>query len=309
MKDYYKILGVQENSTDDEIKKQYRKLSKEFHPDVNPEGSEKFKEIAEAYENIGTQQKRSEYDQKRKNPFSNNIDDFFANMFNGGNPFRQNARKNAPDKIIKMGVTILESYLGADKTITYIKNNACNHCNGGGGEQQKCGSCGGNGFQIKTFGTGFMVQQVRTTCESCGGRGYTLIHKCYYCDGRGVKSESHQISIKIPHGIDDGQFMKLKNLGDFHMGEYGDLVLQVQMIKDDVWDKINNDLIYKLFLNYEDIKKDNYLIPHPSGDLNVSAPKIFDTSRPLRVRGKGFGGGDMYINLYVRVDRVTEIVQ
>jgi DnaJ-class molecular chaperone len=93
------------------------------------------------------------------------------------------------------------------------------------------------------------------------------------------------------------------------MGEYGDLVLQIQMVKDEFWDKINNDLIYKLFLNYDDIKKDSYLIPHPHGDINVTAPKIFDTSRPLRVRGKGFGGGDMYINLHVRVDRTTEIVQ
>ena len=308
MKDYYKILGVEENSTEDEIKKQYRKLSKEFHPDINPNGADRFKEIAEAYEHIGNSDKRAEYDMSRKNPFSNaNMGDFFSNMFNGGNPFRQNMRKNVPDRIVKVPITIFESFLSAEKTITYNKNNACASCSGKGGEQQICNTCDGKGFHLKTFGTGFMVQHVRTGCDTCGGRGYTLIHKCYYCDGRGVKIETNQVSIKLPHGIDDGQFLKLKGLGDFYDGEYGDLVLQIQINKDDVWDKVGNDLIYKLYLNYRDLNKDSYLISHPHGDLNVSAPKILDTSRPLRVRGKGFGGGDMYINIHVKIDRTTEI--
>lgn len=310
MKDYYKILGVEENSTEEEIKKQYRKLSKEFHPDINPQGAEKFKEIAEAYEFLGNTSKRSEYDAIRKNPFGNtNMSDFFSNMFNNGNPFRQNVRKSSPDKIIKVPITILESFLASEKTITYNKNNSCGGCSGSGGEQQLCNTCDGKGFHLRAFGTGFMVQHVRTTCETCGGRGYTLIHKCYHCDGRGVKIHAHQISIKLPHGIDDGQFLKLKDLGDFYNGEYGDLVIQIQMTKDDLWDKVGNDLVYNLYLNYKDLKKDNYLISHPHGDLSVSAPKILDTRRPLRVRGKGFSGGDMYINIHVKIDRTMEIVE
>jgi molecular chaperone DnaJ len=304
MKDYYKILGVEENASDEDIKKQYRKLSKEYHPDLNPQGAETFKEIAEAYENIGSTSKRAEYDNRRKNPFNgNNLDDLFNSMFSGGNPFRQQQRKSAPDKIIKLAITIQESFLSSEKNITYLRNGACNTCKGSGGEQQRCNTCGGLGFQLKTFGTGFMVQQIRTNCETCGGRGYTLIHKCYYCDGRGVKAESHQINIKIPHGIDDGQFIKLKSLGDFNQGEYGDLVLQIQILPDESWQKMGNDLVYKVFLDYEDLKRPNYLIPHFHGELSVTAPKIFDTSKPLRVRGKGFNNGDLYINLFVRFDR------
>lgn len=304
MKDYYKILGVEENATEDEIKKQYRVLSKKYHPDVNPEGAEKFKEIAEAYDFVGNTTKRAEYDAKRKNPFNGgNFNDIFSSMFNMNNPFNQQRRKNAPDKIIKLNVTPVESFLGSEKNITYFKNNPCGGCKGSGGEQKTCTSCGGSGGHIKTFGTGFLVQQVRTVCDGCGGKGFTLVDKCYYCDGRGVKSEATEVKIKLPHGVDDGQYLKLENHGDFINGAIGDLVIQIVMTKDDVYEKLNNDLIYNLFLNYDELKKDSYTIPHPHGELNVNAPKQFDSSRPLRLKGKGFNGGDMYVKLNVKFDR------
>jgi len=304
MKDYYKILGVEENATEDEIKKQYRNLSKKFHPDVNPQGGEKFKEIAEAYDFVGNPTKRAEYDARRKNPFNGgNFNDIFNSMFNMNNPFNQQRRKNAPDKIIKLNVTPIESFLGSEKTLTYFKNNPCNGCKGGGGEQKTCTSCGGSGGHIKTFGTGFLVQQVRTVCDGCGGKGFTLVDKCYYCDGRGVKSEANEIKIKLPHGVDDGQYLKLENHGDFANGVFGDLVIQIVMTRDEMYEKMNNDLIYNLYLNYEDLKKQSYTIPHPQGELNVSAPKYFDSSKPLRLKGKGYNGGDMYVKLNVRFER------
>ena len=229
MKDYYKILEVEEKATDEDIKKSYRSLSKKYHPDINPDGSEKFKEIAEAYEVLGDKTKRVQYDNSKNNPYNGTqFENIFSQMFAGNNPnFRQHRRKSAPDKIIKVQITPIESYLGQEKTIQYFKDNHCNICNGSGGEQQGCNTCGGSGFQIKTFGTGFMVQQVRTACQTCGGRGYTLIHKCYSCEGRGVKSATHEIRIKIPVGIDNGQYVKLGDLGDFRNGEYGDLVIQI----------------------------------------------------------------------------------
>lgn len=302
MKDYYKILGVEENATDEEIKKQYRKLSKQYHPDLNPEGGEMFKDIAEAYDILTTPEKKAQYLAHKNNPFNGtDFDSFFQNMFNRGS--QQRRRKAAPDKILKVAVTPIESFLGSEKTITYFRNHACNTCKGSGGEQTICTSCGGSGAHIKTFGTGFMVQQVRIICDGCGGKGFTLAQRCYYCDGRGVKTESSEIKIKLPHGIDDGQFLKLESLGDFQNGEFGDLVIQIQMSKTEEFEKLNNDLIYNLFLNYEDLKKEFFIIPHPNGDLNVSSPKQFDTSRPLRLRGKGFNGGDMYVKLNVRFER------
>jgi molecular chaperone DnaJ len=230
------------------------------------------------------------------------INQMFGNR--GGDPHANGQRRKvAPDKIVKVSVSPIESYIGAQKTIQYIKNNQCDACGGGGGEQQVCTGCNGMGFQVKSFGTGFMTQQFRTTCTGCGGRGYTLIHRCYSCNGNGVKPTTNQISIKLPVGVDSGQFLKFADLGDFRNGEYGDLILQLEVIPQDGYEKMNNDLIYSLYLNLDEVQKDKFTIPHPDGDLNINAPNVFDTSKPLRLRGKGFPGGDMYVKLNVRFQK------
>jgi molecular chaperone DnaJ len=306
MKDYYKILEVEEKASADEIKKSYRTLSKKYHPDVNPEGTEQFKEIAEAYDVLGNTEKRSKYDTSKSNPFNGtSYEDMFSQMFNGGGQFRQQPmRKNVPDKIVRVQVSPLESYRGSEKTIHYVKDNHCESCNGKGGEQQTCGTCNGQGFQVKTFGNGFMSQQIRQACPTCAGRGYTLVHRCYYCSGNGTKSTANEIKVTLPKGVDDGQYLKIVNSGDYRNGEYGDLILQIQMVPKDGYEKINNDLIYNLFLNLDEIQKDKFLIPHPDGDLQMASPKLFDTSKPLRLKNKGYNGGDMYVKLNVRFERV-----
>jgi molecular chaperone DnaJ len=306
MKDYYKILEVEENASDEDIKKSYRSLSKRFHPDVNPDGAEKFKEINEAYEVLGNGEKRQQYNQRKNNPYAgSNFEDMFSQMFGGGgNGFRQQPRrKSAPDKIVRVQISPVESFLGTDKTINYFRDIHCNSCGGAGGEQQACHTCGGVGYQVKTFGTGFMVQQVRTVCNTCGGKGYTLVHKCYYCDGRGTKPNTHEIKINIPVGADSGQFLKLQDAGDFKNGEYGDLLIQIEVVPKDGFEKMNNDLIYSLTLDIQGIQQDKFTIPHPDGELVVQAPKIIDTSKPLRLRGKGFLDGDMYLKLILKYER------
>ena len=305
MKDYYKILEVEEKASADEIKKSYRSLSKKYHPDVNPDGDEKFKEIAEAYDVLSNPDKKSNYDNSKSNPFQGTpYADMFSQMFGrGNNQFRQPRRKNAPDKVIKVQVSPVESYLGSNKELHYVKNNHCQTCNGSGGEQQMCGTCKGQGFEIKTFGTGFMVQQIRSACNTCGGKGYTLVHKCYGCGGQGVKSTANNIKITLPRGIDSGQFLKVENAGDFRNGEYGDLVIQVELVNKDGYEKMNDDLIYNLYLNLEETQQEKYVIPHPDGNLSMDAPRVFDSSRPLRLRGKGYNGGDMYVKLNVRFER------
>lgn len=303
MKDYYKILEIEENATDDQIKKSYRTLSKKYHPDVNPEGTEKFKDIAEAYDILSNKEKRNAYLSSKNNPFADSpFADMFNQMFNQQNR-QQPRRKAAPDKIIKVQVSPFESYKGVEKTIQYLKENHCDGCNGRGGDQQSCTTCNGAGFQVKSFGTGFMVQQMRVACASCGGRGYTLVHRCFKCDGRGVKPATHEVKVKLPVGVDNGQFLKLENLGDFRNGEYGDLVVQIELVNKDGYEKLNDDLIYNLYLNLEELQQDKYVIPHPNGELSISAPKIFDTSRPLRLKNKGYNNGDMYVKLNVKFER------
>jgi molecular chaperone DnaJ len=304
MKDYYKILEVEEKASADDIKKSYRALSKKYHPDMNPDGGEKFKEIAEAYEVLSSPDKKAQYDASKNNPYQGTaFEDMFKNMFNQQTNFRQARRKSAPDKIIKLQVTPLESYKGIEKDIHYVRDNHCPSCNGNGGEQQMCTSCNGAGFQIKTFGTGYMVQQIRTACQTCGGKGYTLVHRCFQCGGNGSKPSTNDVKIKLPAGVDSGQYLKLDSLGDFRNGEYGDLVIQIEMVNAGGFEKMNNDLIYNLFLNLEEVQKDKFIIPHPDGDLSMDAPRTFDSSRPLRLRGKGYNGGDMYVKLNVKFER------
>ena len=303
MKDYYKILEVEENASEEDIKKSFRNLSKKYHPDLNPEGAEKFKEINEAYENLGDNKKRQEYDGKRKNPYTGSpFEAFFSQMF-GNNQQNNFRRRQAPDKVIKVSVTPLESYKGSEKIISYFRETHCNSCRGTGGDQSVCNFCEGTGFIIKTFGTGFMVQQIRTACPECQGKGYYLTSRCFDCQGRGSKTTRNEIKINLPVGIDNGQFVKVHTQGDFRSGDYGDLVIQVELEAKDNFEKINSDLVYTLFLDLESLKLEKYIIPHPDGELSVPAPKSFDTSKPLRLRGKGFSGGDMYVKLHVKFDR------
>ena len=308
MKDYYKILEVEEKASQQEIKKSYRTLSKKYHPDVNPEGAEKFKDIAEAYDTLGNEEKRAQYNQSKNNPFANGMggssfEEMFNQMFNRGGGPQRTRRKSVPDKIVKVQITPIESYQGVEKKIQYLKDTQCGTCSGTGGQQQTCTGCNGAGFQIKTFGTGFMVQQIRQACNSCGGRGYTLIHKCHTCNGNGTKNEMGSVNFKLPKGVDSGQYLKLENFGDFRHGEIGDLVIQIEVVPQDGFEKINNDLIYNLFLNLEEAQKDKFTIPHPDGSLIMNALNTFDSSKPLRLRGKGYSGGDMFVKLNVRFNR------
>ena len=305
MKDYYKILEVEEQSSEDDIKKSYRTLSKKYHPDVNPDGEAQFKDIAEAYDILGNKDKRAQYDNRKNNPYGGtSFEDIFSQMFNGRNP-QQPRRKSAPDKIIKVQVSPIESYKATIKTINYFREQGCNVCKGTGGDTNTCGTCSGHGFHVRTIGTGFMVQQIRTVCPTCGGKGSVIINKCYHCSGKGTKTQSQEFRLNIPHGADDGQFLKVQNLGDFSNGEYGDLVIQIQMTPKDGYEKINNDLIYNQYLNLEEVQQDKINIPHPDSDLMMSAPKIFDSSKPLRLKGKGYNGGDMYVKLHVKFERTT----
>ena len=109
--------------------------------------------------------------------------------------------------------------------------------------------------------------------------------------------------VKLPKGVDSGQYLKLENLGDFRQGEIGDLVVQIELVEKDGYEKMNNDLIYNLFLDLNEVNDDRLRVPHPDGELMLSQPKIFDTSKPLRLKGKGYNGGDMYVKLNVRFER------
>jgi len=303
MEDFYQILGVSENASQDEIKKAYRKLAVEHHPDKGGDEN-KFKKISEAYDTIGDENKRSQYDNQRRNPF--------ANMGGGGfNPFEDmfnqmhTQRKRAvPDKIVEVVVGAVESYKGGEKSITYNRDHNCGGCNGSGGERITCSTCGGQGVITQQIGTGLFTQIIRQSCGSCGGRGFSYKTTCGICHGKTTTSNVETISIKLPNGIDEGQFLRVQGKGDFKDGMYGNLVVRIKIVPENNFEKSMDDLIYNAYFDLNSLKEDTVKVPHPLGEISIKLPGEFDTSKPLRVKNKGYHGrGDLYIKLFVKFKR------
>ena len=297
---YYTILGVNEKDSQDTIKKTYRKLAKEHHPDKG--GDENlFKKISEAYDVLGDENKRAQYDNQRNNPFGGMGGGFnpFEQMFNQQRPQRQ----GAPDKIIDVMVGALESFNGSDKQITYQRKHMCDDCGGKGGDRQTCQYCHGNGFITQRIGTGMFVQMVQSHCNACNGQGFVYTKVCYTCNGATTQNKVETLSVKLPHAVDDGQFLKLQGKGDYHNGIYGNLILRVKVSPEGDFEKFGNDLIYNKFFDLNGLKKESFEVPHPQGQLSIKMPPTFDTSKPLRVKSKGFNEGDLFIKLFVKFAR------
>ena len=323
MKDFYSILGVNEKASQEEIKKAYRKLSKQFHPDVNPEGADRFKEIAEAYDTIGTESKRQEYDNKKNNPFGGmfngsgggGMDDLFS-MFNGGfNPFQQRRRQRAPDKVLNVHVTPSESMLGSNKKINYHKKEQCSVCSGNGGKREQCMTCQGRGVVQQQFNFGGQIHLQTHDCPSCKGQGSVLIETCFTCNGNGHKPTFASIDIDIPRSLDNGDFLRVPNAGDYQNSVgVGDLVIQIRLNPDENFEKIGADLYANIKVSPEDfITENSFNIPHPEGELIIKVPvDTLTTEKPLRIKGKGYyvneGRGDLIVKIHVNrsLSKITE---
>ena len=309
-KNYYNILGVDRNASADEIKKAYRKLSKQYHPDVNPEGVDKFKEIAEAYDTLGNPDKKSNYDNPSSGMFGGNFDmNEFAEMF-GFNPFgnKRPQRQTAPEKIITVNVTPEESYLGINKSITYQRQKPCYTCSGNGGERQTCTTCKGHGMLMQNIGNGFFQTVTQRECPSCKGKGTILIKACFECSGIGTKTEFKTLDFKLSHNVDNGDFVRVPNGGDYHHGTFGNLLLKIQLDRSELWEKSTEDLIYtKTYRSVEEMMEDEIVVPHPKGEIKIKKPEVLDTSSPLRVRHKGYMSaerqGDLFIKQVVKLKR------
>lgn len=306
MNNYYEILGVSKDATQEDIKKTYRKLALQYHPDKNPEGGDKFREISEAYETLSDTTKRQEYDYKLENPQMgnnfNNLNDMFNQFFNR----RGNNNRGVTDKIIEVNVGVLESFRGSNKTINYTRKDKCNTCNGGGGDKTTCQSCNGHGYFEERVGIGLFTQIRRIMCQTCHGNGFTLENKCYSCQGHGTTDKMETFSIKLPQNIDDGQMLKIANKGDYFNNMVGDVILKINLIPEENFEKVGNDLVYNSFFNLEELQQNEFMVPHPDGNLNVKFPKEFNTQVPLRIKNKGFKTnpvGDLYIRMNVKFKR------
>jgi molecular chaperone DnaJ len=300
---FYDVLGVKETSTQDEIKKQYRKLAKENHPDIGGD-EEVFKKISTAYDILGDENKRRNYDQNKHSNFGgrNDFNDMFNSMFNG----TRKQQRSVHVTNISVNIGVINSYIGGKQTLTYQRQKRCEPCNGTGGDRSKCNTCNGSGIIAKQFGNGMFVQVIQTLCDSCEGKGFKLINKCFICNGNTSINEIKTLDISLPHGIDNGQFLRLSGMGDYKNNMYGDLIVRIELKSENGFDKIENNLIYNSFINLKDLKLGKITVPHPDGILTLKLPKDFDSSVPLRVKLKGFKlgtVGDLIVNQYIKYTR------
>lgn len=287
IKNYYEVLGVSEQATIDEIKKQFYKLSKEYHPDVNPNGEEIFKEVNEAYEVLKNYESRSQHDRllasQRQPKFTNRVAKEFLHI------------------IIKREITVTESYLGTIKNINFTRDVKCQPCNGHGGEVSVCHNCSGAGVITQTFGNSFFSQMVTLNCPTCSGRGYIITKPCESCKGKGTTTKSFQQTISIPKNTNT-DFYSFRGMGNESANDVGDLMLELIVVEDDFRREGNNLIHDKILVNNEVFATEIY-VPHPEGKLRVFLPKNFDTRTPIRIKGKGFNNGDFLINIVVKIER------
>lgn len=226
----YEVLGVNKDSSQDDIKKAYRSLARKYHPDINkePGAEEKFKRIAEAYEVLSDEYKRRDYDNSLKAPFNNGFDfgfggmnDFFANFMRQNSP--QKPRKGADIQQFMM-LTFEEMLFGTTKAVSYQKNNSCSPCSGTGSSTKKvetCGNCRGSGKIIANHQSGPIIRQEITLCPSCKGKGTLVDDPCYSCSGSGTKLEASSVSVQAPAGSFTGLTLQVEGQGHCLAGNHG----------------------------------------------------------------------------------------
>lgn len=253
-RDYYEVLGVNKNATDDELKKAYRKLAKKYHPDANPdnkaEAEAKFKEVNEAYENLSDPQKRRMYDQfgttdpqgfgGAGGPFGGqggyysysssdfgdfgDLGDIFSSFFGGGfggrnsSGRKQTGPRKGADLNLSMDITFEQAFLGVEKEVIITRDETCNICHGSGAKpgtsKMKCTVCNGTGQVTQVQNTILGQMQTRRTCTTCHGTGEIIKEPCETCHGKGTVRKQPKIKVKIPAGIDDNQTVVLRGEGE-----------------------------------------------------------------------------------------------
>ncbi|SHK28975.1 DnaJ C-terminal domain-containing protein [Thermocrinis minervae] len=257
MKDYYKILGVDKKATKEEIKKAFRVLAKQYHPDVNPDpkASEIFREINEAYHVLSDDERRREYDrilesgdEKKYRDFMEYIQEFLESIWQGMR--RQPRPKRGQDIRLKLELTLEEAAFGCEKEIEYERWTDCKECDSKGyiGELQKetCHACGGTGRRVSG------IFSFPRPCSVCKGRGFIVKNPCPVCGGRGRIARRSAVKVTIPPGTDEDEVLKVTGFGHFgeRGGEPGDLYLRVILKPHPHFKKVGKDLYTEKFISF-----------------------------------------------------------
>ncbi|MBR2734775.1 MAG: molecular chaperone DnaJ, partial [Clostridia bacterium] len=283
-RDYYEVLGVSKNASDDEIKKAYRKLAKKYHPDLNQgdkAAEQNFKEVNEAYDVLSDKTKKARYDQFGHagtdpgyggggsggysyyggNPFGDDIDlgDIFSSFFGGfggGRTRSSNAPRRGTDVECEIKITFLEAAKGCNKKLAYYCVEKCSECGGSGAKKgtspKTCSTCSGTGHVVVNQRTPFGVMQTTRTCDRCGGVGKTIENPCPNCSGKGNVRKRREIEIKIPAGINSKQILNVPGRGNAGVrgGENGDLQIYVNVEPHAIFERKDYDVWCNIPITY-----------------------------------------------------------
>ena len=320
-RDYYEVLGIDKNASEDDIKKAYRKIAIKYHPDRNPgdkEAEEKFKEAAEAYDVLHDPQKRQQYDQFGFDGpagmggfggFSGggfSMDDIFSmfgDIFGGHGGFsgfssggsHGRAQYRGSDLRLKVRLSLQEISTGVTKKFKVKKDVACNHCHGSGAENgsgaETCPTCHGSGVVTRTTQSIFGMVQTQSACPTCGGEGTVIKNKCHACSGNGVVKGEEVVEIKIPAGVAEGMVVNVPGKGNAgkHNGINGDIQVFIEEEPNDTFIRDGNNLIYNLLLDFPMAALGGQ-VEIPTIEGTKARIKIEPGTQPgktLRLRGKG----------------------
>tara|TARA_Y100000816_G_scaffold170098_1_gene122106 strand:+ start:360 stop:1484 length:1125 start_codon:yes stop_codon:yes gene_type:complete len=331
-RDYYDVLGVQKNSSPEQIKAAYRKLAVKHHPDKNPgdkASEEKFKEASEAYHILSDKERKQNYDNFGHAAFENGgggrggfgnfdfssnfsdiFEDFFSEGFGGGRRSRKSSFRGS-DLRYDLSLTLEEAYTGKKENIKFSTSEKCSICNGSGSKPGhdigSCSMCGGHG-QVRSSQGFFTVQQ---TCPQCSGSGEEITNPCKDCSGQGKKQASKKLSVTIPKGVDDGTRIRLAGKGEAGSrgSGSGDLYLFVNVYSHDLFKRSDENLFFECPVSIADAALGTAIeIPTiDGGKAKIKIPAGTQSGKQFRLRGKGMpymrgsGNGDLYVQVNTEV--------
>lgn len=329
-RDYYDVLGVDRNASDDEIKKAYRTLARKYHPDVNksPDAEEKFKEVKEAYDVLSDPEKRAQYDQFGHaatgqagmgggfGDFSaddfGGFGDIFDMFFGGGRRRNPNAPRQGADLQYNLTIEFEDAVFGKEVDIEIPRTETCSKCHGSGAKPGTrpvtCAVCRGTGQQETVQNTPFGRIVNRRVCSNCGGQGQIVKEKCPECYGAGQVKRRKKIHVKVPAGIDDGAKLRVSGEGEagINGGPPGDLYIVIRVKPHEFFERDGYDIYCEVPITFAQAALGDELeVPTLEGRVKLRIPPGTQTGTFFRLRNKGVprlrghGQGDQHVKVVV----------
>jgi len=315
-KNYYDILGVSRNASQAEIKSAYRKLVKEYHPDLHPNDeacANKFKEINEANEILSDPQKREQYNFELDNPYTQSygasndpfsgFGDIFSNIFNGFASSNNDVRKKRGQDIsYQVDLSFLDAALGCTREITYTRKDRCADCRGTGAKNgtalKQCTKCNGSGYVKYAQGSGFFRTVTTRVCDECNGAGRIVIDSCPTCKGKGTAKTNTTVKFEIPAGTDKSSYIRRRGYGEApdYGGEPGDLIIVFNIKPHKLFKRKDFDLHVTVPIPFKTACFGGKVkIPTLDKPIDYSVPDGIQSGKVVVFKGKGIRNNTCYI--------------